>query len=198
MATFRAARSGYSIYPVADVTIDVPFLQADGTWAIPNATVTVASGNPVTVEIQDIHQLPKVSTDVFTVGSTLYWDASVGKLTITPTGNSPIGISVLACANPSSVGQVNLNAAPHKSVGYSKIKLVPLLTIPAGTKPSNTLAVGTEWNGAVCICTDIGATPGTPDATVANLSGVVSAGNLVVKSAVNATADAKIAVLLVL
>lgn len=198
MATFRAKRSGFSVYPLLDAVIGVPFLMADGTWAIPANSVTAASGNPVTVEIEDIHELPKLSTDVFSINSTLYWDVANARLTIVATGNTPIGISVDVRPNPTSTGLVNLNAGVPKRVGFSKIKFVPLLTIPAGTLTSNTLAVGTEWNGAKVMAADIGLVAGTPDVTARNYAGVVSAGNLIIKSGVNATADTPVFAILYL
>lgn len=188
--------NGFPILPLADVTRKVPFYQG-GQWLIPYNTVTAASGNPVTVDSQINIQLPKLSTDVFANGDILYWDVTNGRLTVTATGNSPIGVATAAAANPSSTGWVLINTAP-KRVGFGKMKLVPLLTIPAGIKPSNSLSVGTEWNGAKVFAQDIGNTPGTPDATAANLSGVVSTGNLVVRSAVNVTADTPVCAMLVL
>ena len=56
-----------------------------------------------------VFDLPKVSTDVFAVGAAVYWDNTAKLMTSTTSGNTKIGVAVVAAANPSGTVTVRLN-----------------------------------------------------------------------------------------
>jgi predicted RecA/RadA family phage recombinase len=75
-----------------------------------NAQRGRANGTTVEAETVGVFDLAKVSTDVFAVGSLIYFGAS--KLaTTTRTSNKLIGVAVAAAGNPSATGKVRLNGA---------------------------------------------------------------------------------------
>ena len=72
------------------------------------ATLTAAAGIPVAVKTTGVFEFPKVSAQAWTVGASLYWDATAGNVTTTAGGNTLIGYASEASANPSTVGRVRL------------------------------------------------------------------------------------------
>ncbi len=67
------------------------------------------SGADVDLVTEGVFDLPKVSTDVFAVGAAVYWDDTAKLMTSTTSGNTKIGVAVLAAANPSGTVKVRLN-----------------------------------------------------------------------------------------
>lgn len=123
----------------------VPFQLAPGVWVIPESTGGI--GDTVSVVSTGAFQLPKLSTDVFTINSDLYWDVAAGKLTLTATGNYQIGTAIAAAANPSTTGWVLINTTSAVAAQAAVAKLKRgTLTILTGAS-AGTVAMGAStWN----------------------------------------------------
>ena len=67
------------------------------------------SGADVDVVMVGVFELPKVSTDVFAVGAAVFWDDAAKLMTSTTSGNTKIGVAVVAAGNPSGSVNVRLN-----------------------------------------------------------------------------------------
>jgi len=68
------------------------------------------SGEDVVIQLNGVWTLPKLSTDVWTVGELVYWDVSDAEATTTTTTDTvQIGVATAAAANPTTTGQVRLN-----------------------------------------------------------------------------------------
>ncbi len=98
------------------LTLAAPYSLTSGQGALVGSIFGVAngaaaSGAEVVLTLAGVFDLPKVSTDVLTVGATVYWDDSPGIVTTTAAGNIKIGVAVLAAANPSGVARVRVNGA---------------------------------------------------------------------------------------
>ena len=61
--------------------------------------------------VEGVFTLAKNSAEAWTVGELLYWDDTNKVVTATSTGHKLIGVAYAVAANPSSTGQVRLNAA---------------------------------------------------------------------------------------
>lgn len=68
-----------------------------------------AAGEDVVVVRRGVFELPKVPTEVWTVGAKVYWDADASALTTTGVDNVLVGAAVMAAANPSATGVVLLD-----------------------------------------------------------------------------------------
>ncbi len=73
------------------------------------AAGTAESGADVDLVTRGVFDLAKVSTDVFAVGAAVYWDDTAKLMTSTTSGNTKIGVAVVAAANPSGTVAVRLN-----------------------------------------------------------------------------------------
>lgn len=73
-----------------------------------------AANEEIEYAIEGVYELDKLNTDVFAVGSLLYWDNTNSRLTTTATGNIEAGVAYKAAANPSTKGQVILGRT-HQS-----------------------------------------------------------------------------------
>lgn len=67
------------------------------------------AGEDVVVVRRGVFEFSKVSTEVWTAGAKVYWDAVAATLTTTETDNVLVGAAVLAAANPSATGTVLLD-----------------------------------------------------------------------------------------
>jgi predicted RecA/RadA family phage recombinase len=61
--------------------------------------------------VRGVFTLTKRSLEAWTVGDLVYWDNTSKYLTSTASGNTLIGVAVVAAANPSSTGVVRLNGS---------------------------------------------------------------------------------------
>lgn len=75
------------------------------------ASGTAAIGESLVLTTNGVFTMPKVSTDAFTVGATVYWDDSASVVTTDDdTGANPaIGLAVTVAGNPSGTVNVRLN-----------------------------------------------------------------------------------------
>lgn len=97
-----------------NLTIAAPYDVTSGGFLKSGLIVGVASGDAlsgadVDVVTVGVFDLPKVSTDVFAVGAAVYWDNTAKLMTSTTSGNTKIGVAVVAAANPSGTVTVRLN-----------------------------------------------------------------------------------------
>lgn len=83
------------------------------------AEATAAEGVDVALLTEGVFTLTKVTTDVITVGETLYWDSSASKLTDTPGTNSKpmVGYAVEAAGNGATT--VKCRVVPTLQIGPS-------------------------------------------------------------------------------
>lgn len=83
-------------------------------WAFVPAPI--AAGKQGTVEISGVHHLDKVSTDVFTVGDTVYWNTSTKKVATgsvigaSNVSSVPIGVARASAGDGTTTLEVELNA----------------------------------------------------------------------------------------
>ena len=72
------------------------------------ATTTALAGISFALKTTGVFELPKLSTEAWTVGQKVYWDGTNLWATIVAGSNTQIGIAAEPNANPSSVGRVLL------------------------------------------------------------------------------------------
>ena len=70
------------------------------------ATTTAAAGTTFALKTTGVFELPKLSTEVWTIGQKIYWDATNQWSTTTVGSNAQIGVAAEPAANPSAVGRV--------------------------------------------------------------------------------------------
>lgn len=102
------------IQPGTMVTVPAPAAVTSGGVVIVGSLIGIAAYDAemsADVEIctEGVFELPKVSTEAWTVGAVIYWDADPGEATTVATDNTRIGVAVAAAANPSVVGRVRLD-----------------------------------------------------------------------------------------
>lgn len=75
------------------------------------ATYSALSGAAVEASTEGVFDLAKATGAAWAVGDALYWDDSAKKVTGTSSGNTKIGVALLAAASGDTVGRVRLNGA---------------------------------------------------------------------------------------
>lgn len=94
--------------PVGAITAGDVVLQVD---LIGIADVDIAAGALGSLSVQGVYELPKESTtEVFAVGTVLYWDETPGELTATASTHKVIGKSVTVQGATTTTGRVLLTA----------------------------------------------------------------------------------------
>jgi predicted RecA/RadA family phage recombinase len=79
------------------------------------ATGDATTGDKVTLCRKGLFLLPKLSTQAWTVGVKVYWDAGNGHATTASSGNTLIGLAGEDAVNPSDFGKVILDGAAATS-----------------------------------------------------------------------------------
>jgi len=97
-----------------NLTLPAPYDVASGGGVKSGLIFGVAAGDAlsgadVDLVTMGVFDLPKVSTDVFTVGAAVYWNDTTKLVTTTTSGNTKVGVAVTAAANPSGSVNVRLN-----------------------------------------------------------------------------------------
>lgn len=69
----------------------------------------IAAGATGPVQVTDVWQLPKLSTDNVGQGDLLYWDAANSRLTTTAAGNTYAGFAAFAAGNTSATVNIKIN-----------------------------------------------------------------------------------------
>jgi predicted RecA/RadA family phage recombinase len=76
------------------------------------ASHDAAIGEDLTIATRGVYELPKISTQVWTLGALIYWDVGESKASnVQATGDVLIGVATAAASNPSDVGNVRLNGS---------------------------------------------------------------------------------------
>ena len=73
------------------------------------ATTTAVAGTTFALKTTGVFELPKLTTEAWTVGAKVYWDATNLWATIVAGSNALIGRVSEPTANPSAVGRVLLS-----------------------------------------------------------------------------------------
>lgn len=73
------------------------------------ATSAVANGASGVLKTKGIFTVSKTSAQAWSVGDVIYWDATNSVFTTTASGNTKVGVAVLAAANPSATGRIRLS-----------------------------------------------------------------------------------------
>lgn len=90
------------------------YLLSGGLFGIATATVEVTDigqGKDCTIATTGIFDLPKQPSQAWLIGAKVYWDSANERATTTATGNTLIGISMLATGSTAgeTIGRVRLN-----------------------------------------------------------------------------------------
>ena len=75
------------------------------------AAGAIANGADGTINLTGVYDLPKVGSQAWTVGAKVYWDAANARCTTVASGNTLIGVAVLAVGSGAgeTTGRVRLN-----------------------------------------------------------------------------------------
>ena len=100
------------------LTLAAPYARNSGQGALIGtifgvAANDVASGDTGDFVVEGVFDLPKAPSQAWTVGVEVYWDDTNKYLTTTATGNTKVGVGVLAVGSGASetTGRVRLNGA---------------------------------------------------------------------------------------
>ncbi len=108
-------------------------------------SVTAAAGAKFTGHVVGLVSHAKVSTEVWTEGQRLYWNAGLSQVTSVATAGMFIGVAAEAAANPSATGKVLLAAAPGE-FGEGQQAAVTSLSASVGTGDDTVADVGAAFN----------------------------------------------------
>jgi predicted RecA/RadA family phage recombinase len=75
------------------------------------ASYDAAISADVVLVTEGVFELPKIATDALAVGDPVYWRSSDGLVAGTASGNTKIGVAILAAPNPSGTVRVRLNGS---------------------------------------------------------------------------------------
>lgn len=97
------------------VTMTAPYAVASGGGFLVGALFAVAayaaaSGATVEGVTEGVFDLTALSTDTATVGAKAYWDDTNKRITTAASGNSLVGVFLLAKANGDTAARVRLNS----------------------------------------------------------------------------------------
>lgn len=97
------------------VTLTAPYAVASGAGMLVGSLFAVAayaaaSGAAVEGVTEGVFDLTALGTDTATVGAKAYWDDANKRITTTASGNSLVGVFLLAKANGDTTARVRLNS----------------------------------------------------------------------------------------
>ncbi len=73
------------------------------------AAAAAENGALVTLAMEGVYTLPKLTTAVLAAGGAVSWDATAGHCVVPGTGKYPIGLAVEAAGNSATTARVRLN-----------------------------------------------------------------------------------------
>lgn len=99
----------------SNLTLPAPAAVSSGDLVIVGALIGVAAGDAAAGADFDmitagIFDLPKTTGEAFTLGSTVYWDATAKKITTTASGNTLCGYAVKAAGSGDATARIKLKA----------------------------------------------------------------------------------------
>ena len=105
------------VQPGDTITVAAPYAldpgagaQVESIFGVANGAA--ASGATVDLTVVGVFDLPKVSTDAFSVGAPVYWDDTAKLATSDDEGgNIKIGVVIRAAGNPSALVRLRLSGA---------------------------------------------------------------------------------------
>jgi predicted RecA/RadA family phage recombinase len=74
-----------------------------------------------TLQMDRVHELPKTTSQSWTQGAKLFYDAGTSKLTTTATGNTPAGYAFEAAASSATTGLCKLDAKPKQAATIAAV-----------------------------------------------------------------------------
>ena len=106
------------IQPGHTITLLAPYDVVSGDGLLVGSIFGVASGDAlsgaeVEAQLTGVLELAKVASQAWTAGAKVYWDNTAKRVTNVPSGNTLIGVGVLAVGSAAEevVGRVRLNGA---------------------------------------------------------------------------------------
>lgn len=100
----------------AVITVPAPAAKSSGDGVLVGdlfgvAQVDAANGANVPIVVLGVFQLPKATSQAWTVGAKVYWDNTNSNCTTTASGNTLIGVATAAALAADTDGEVRLNGA---------------------------------------------------------------------------------------
>ncbi|GGD12068.1 DUF2190 family protein [Aureimonas glaciei] len=98
-----------------NLTVDAPYSVVSGGGVLVGtklfgvASDGAAEGETVVIVTEGVFAVVKPLTDVFAIGSPVYWNNATKVFTATATGNAYVGVAYTAAPNPSDTVEVRLN-----------------------------------------------------------------------------------------
>lgn len=120
--------------PSGGCTKDLVYLIA-GIAGVALSTVSsadAAAGARASFSVEGVHKLPKNSSETWTEGQPVYWDATNQQCSTDPTVGLPIGNTAAAAASTTTTGIVNLNEVGLTGRHYVLRKHALIAAINAG------------------------------------------------------------------
>ena len=100
------------------LTLPAPAALTSGQGALIGSIFGVAQkdasiGEDVAILVKGVFELPKAASQAWTVGARVYWDNAARVTTTTATGNTLIGVAVIAVGGTAgeTIGTVRLNGS---------------------------------------------------------------------------------------
>lgn len=81
------------------------------------AITDAASGAPVAIQVDGVHELPKAAPLVIDAGDPVYWSTSNGNFSKTATSNWYLGVAAEDAASADTTVKVRLNGSFPKATG---------------------------------------------------------------------------------
>lgn len=96
------------------ITVAAPYALTSGAGALVGAlfgvaTAAAANGATVELQIEGVHDITALSTDVIAQGALVYWDNTNKRITSTSAGNRLVGNITEAKANGATTARVRLD-----------------------------------------------------------------------------------------
>lgn len=103
-----------TLAPGITITGGNGYLLSGGLFGVATGTVEVTGagqGKNCTIAVTGIFDLPKQPSQAWSIGAKVYWDGANERATTTATGNTLIGIAMLATGGTAgeTIGRVRLN-----------------------------------------------------------------------------------------
>ena len=97
------------------VTVAAPYALSSGQGALVGTLFGVAEGDAangadVVLATEGVYALTK-ATGALTVGAAVYWDNTTKNVTTTSSGNTKIGVALVAAQSGDATGVIRLNAS---------------------------------------------------------------------------------------
>ena len=104
------------------VTVTAPANVASGAFVKVGslfgvAVTAAASGAPVAIQIDGVHDLPKAAPLEIVAGDPVYWDVADGNFNKTGSGNWFVGVAIETAASAATTVKVRLNGSMPIAAG---------------------------------------------------------------------------------